>query len=78
MQGMSDAQLRGWVENWNTVGKVFDALRRKDLVALTDDDVRRMVDDLFSGPYPFDLPSRAVSGLVEQQRWFAKSHDRAR
>ena len=38
---------------------------------MTDDDVRRAVADLFSGPLPRDLPERTTSGLIEQQRLFA-------
>jgi len=44
---------------------------------MTDDDVRSAIADLFSGPLPPDLPARATSGLVEQQRLFAILRRRA-
>jgi hypothetical protein len=71
---MGNAQLRKLVKTWTTAREKLAAIRRSELEALTDDGVRRHVRDLFSGPYPFDLPPRAKSGLVEQQRWFAKLH----
>jgi hypothetical protein len=44
---------------------------------MTDDDVRRAVAELFSGPLPSDLPPRATSGLIEQQRLFTVLRRRA-
>lgn len=74
---MSDALLRNWVETWDRAGKEMGAIRRRELEAMTDDDVRRHVEALFSGNYPRDLPPRLESGLVEQQVWFAKLHAKA-
>ena len=71
-----DALLRRWAENWERAGKVMEAMRRHALEAMTDEDVRRHVADIFSGPYPYDLPPRTESGLVEQQRLFAKLRTR--
>ncbi|MGH8706217.1 MAG: hypothetical protein ACREUO_12470 [Burkholderiales bacterium] len=73
---MSDELMRKWIENWRRVGPELEAIRRRELQAMTDDDVRRYVSDLFTGPYPDDLPPRRTSGLVEQQRWFALWHQR--
>lgn len=68
---MVDALLKRWSEAWNSAGAELEARRRADLRALTDDEVRRAVADLFSLPQPRDLPPRLGSGLVEQQRLFA-------
>lgn len=68
---MSDADVKRWVETWERAGRELAALRRRELQAMTDDDVRRAVADLFSGVAPDDLPTRTTSGLVEQQRLFA-------
>jgi hypothetical protein len=76
MGHMSDELLRKWIDNWTETGKVLEALRRRELEALTDDDVRKIVDQLFSGPMGTDLPPKAESGLVEQQRWFARMRAR--
>ena len=69
---MSADLLRNWVETWTRAGLELDAIRRRELEALTDDDIRRIVQNLMSVPLPPDLPIRLDSGLVEQQRWFAR------
>ena len=74
---MSDADVKRWAETWERAGRKLDALRRRELQAMTDDDVRRAVADLFSGVAPSDLPPRTSSGLVEQQRLFAALRKRA-
>jgi hypothetical protein len=68
---MSADLLRKWVETWKRAGPELDAIRRRELEALTDNDIRRIVQNLMSVPLPPDLPMRLDSGLVEQQRWFA-------
>ena len=68
---MSDVELKRWAETWERAGRELSALRRRELQAMTDDDVRRAVAELFSGPDPSDLAPRATSGLIEQQRLFA-------
>lgn len=69
---MNDADLKRWSRQWDKAALSLDAVRRRDLQALTDDDVRRAVADLFSVPLPSGLPPRLTSGLVEQQRLFAR------
>jgi hypothetical protein len=74
MSIVSDELLRRWIENWTETGKALEAIRRSELAAMTDADVREAVADLLTIPLPPDLPLRFESGLVEQQRWFAKLH----
>lgn len=74
---MSDVELKQWAETWERAGRELSALRRRELQAMTDDDVRRAVSDLFSSPLPPDLPAPATSGLIEQQRLFAVLRRRA-
>lgn len=69
---MSTELLRKWVETWTRAGPELDAIRRRELEALTDDDIRQIVQNLMSVPLLPDLPMRLDSGLVEQQRWFAR------
>ncbi|MFY9316731.1 MAG: hypothetical protein WAO95_14395 [Burkholderiales bacterium] len=71
---MSDAQLRAWVRNWQELGPLLSAIKRRELEAMTDADVRAHVEALFTGWNPADWPARTESGLVEQQRWFARAH----
>jgi len=74
---VSDGELKRWADTWQRAGRELSALRRIELQAMTDDDVRRAVADLFSGPLPPDLPERSTSGLIEQQRLFAVLRRRA-
>lgn len=69
---MSDAELKRWAETWERAGRELARIRREELARMTDDDVRRAISDLFSGAPTPDLEPRTTSGLVEQQRLFAK------
>lgn len=69
---MSDAELKRWAETWERAGRELARIRREELARMTDDDVRRAISDLFSGAPMPDLEPRTTSGLVEQQRLFAK------
>lgn len=73
---MSDDQLRAWVQNWIELGPILEAIKRRELEAMTDDQAREAAADLLSFPLPADLPPRLDSGLVEQQYWFSKFHSR--
>ncbi|MFM9969141.1 MAG: hypothetical protein ACKVQK_12175 [Burkholderiales bacterium] len=73
---MTDTKLRALAQNWNEVGPLLDAIKRHELEAMTDADVRAHVAALFGGSYPYETTQRSESGLVEQQRWFAKAHRR--
>lgn len=68
---MSDADLKRWAATWESAGRALEALRRRELQAMSDDDVRRAIADLFVDTVQSDLPARMTSGLVEQQRLFA-------
>jgi hypothetical protein len=69
---MSDALTRRWVETWAFAGKELEAIKRRELEAMTDEQARAAALDLLTMPLPADLPPRIDSGLVEQQRWFSK------
>jgi hypothetical protein len=71
---MSDALIRKWVETWALAGKELEAIKRRELEAMTDEQAREAALDLLTMPLPADLPPRIDSGLVEQQRWFSKLH----
>jgi hypothetical protein len=74
---MTNADLKWWAETWERAGRELALIRRRELQAMTDEDVRRAVADLFSGAVPADLPPRTTSGLVEQQRLFSLLRQRA-
>lgn len=69
---MVNADLKRWADNWTAAGRALKDVRRRELQAMTDEDVRRAIADVFSVPAPQDLPPRTSSGLVEQQRLFAR------
>lgn len=69
---MSDADLKRWAETWERAGRELDALRRRELKAMTDEQAKAAALDLLTIPLPEDLPARDGSGLVEQQRRFAR------
>ena len=71
---MTDAKLGAWVRNWIEVGPILATIKRRELEAMTDADVRAHVEALFGGFYPAESAQRTESGLVEQQQWFAKAH----
>ena len=64
--------LRRWVATWQTAGPALDAIRQRELAGLTDDEVRRRIADLFPDDAVDDRPLRPSSGLIEQQRYFAR------
>jgi hypothetical protein len=68
------ALILRWIETWKRAGPALEAIRRRELEALTDDDVRLYVQQIHGLPLPPGLPPRVESGLVEQQRWFARLH----
>jgi hypothetical protein len=63
---------RRWVETWRLAGADLERIRRKELREL---DTYRAIE-LLCGPADYSRPPRAPmpsSGLVEQQRLFAKA-----
>lgn len=63
-----------WIRTWAQAGPELEAIRRRELEAMTDADVRAHVQALFTGWPLSDTGLARESGLVEQQRWFAKAH----
>jgi hypothetical protein len=69
---VSDADIKRWAETWERAGRELDALRRRELQAMTDEQAKAAALDLLTMPLPEDLPPRHNSGLVEQQRRFSR------
>jgi len=64
-------QARRWVQTWRDAGPRLEEIRRRELRHL---DVFRAIA-LLCGPADYHVPPRAAkptSGLVEQQRLFAR------
>lgn len=71
----AEAMMRRWVETWKRAGPELEAIRHAEIRAA---DTQRAVQHLFSedGELVRRAPIRLTSGLVEQQRWFMKLHER--
>ena len=67
-----DALLRRWVATWIKAGPKLEAIRRRELRALSDQERMRIADELLQIGFRFARP-RPTSGLVQQQRWFQKA-----
>lgn len=60
-----------WLAAWRRAGPAMDRLRREALRGLDHREVIAAFDDAFVGVLR-DTPPRTTSGLVEQQRHFAR------
>jgi hypothetical protein len=62
--------LRRWAETWERVGRELEAIRRREIESV---DTQEAIRQIFgSGPLIDNAPPRTTSGLVEQQKWFAR------
>jgi hypothetical protein len=75
---MSDANAKRWMQQWRNSARALAAVKRAELVALTDDDVRRAISWLLADTQSVykDPQRQRFSGLVIQQRYFKKLHPR--
>ena len=62
-------QGRAWVRTWEKAGRELERIRAQELAAMTEDDARRAMLDVFDLWTPPEEPSTS-SGLLEQQRLF--------
>ena len=70
---MRDQRIQEWVETRDPAGPELEALERLEREAMTDPDARTFLKELFTRWRPGDIAMILSSGLVEQQRWFAKA-----
>ena len=63
--------MRRWVQTWQQAGQHLDEIRRREIQST---DTREAIRQLFGSSTAMldNSPSRATSGLVDQQAWFAK------
>lgn len=67
------AAVRDFAERWKQVGPELERIRSQSLREQTEDEHRRAIIDVLSGPLEWFLQgSRPDSGLVKQQEVFAK------
>ena len=72
MQDQDEQRNREWVENWAKAGPKLEAIRRRELRAMTCEERIRAIDTLLQIGCRFAKP-RTSSRLVEQQRLFQKA-----
>ncbi|MHC4179271.1 MAG: hypothetical protein ACYSWU_17295 [Planctomycetota bacterium] len=65
-------RTREWVENWAKVGPKLEALRRRELRAMTYEQRIQAIESVLHLGALLRKP-RTTSGLVEQQRLFRKA-----
>lgn len=66
-----DRDTEKWVRTWQTAGPLLAEIERRELAQMTDEEWRQAVEDVLS-VIPPDAEVPMTSGLVEQQKWFAK------
>jgi len=67
---------RLWLRAWKSAGPALERVRRDELRRLDG----HAAIALLTGPADYTVEprkARATSGLIEQQRWFAKARSRA-
>ena len=73
------AALAAYARRWRTLGPELDRMRAEALHAQSEKEHRRAISDVLTGPIEWFLQgSRPDSGLVEQQRIFAKVRAKTR
>lgn len=72
-ESAAEDRSREYILGWARAGEALKAVRRRELAELTDEEALVMADDLLRALDALPRqPLRRWSGLVEQQRLFAK------
>lgn len=71
-----DRDTRDWVRTWQAAGPLLAEIERRELAQMTDEEWQQAVEDVLS-ILPRDAEAPTTSGLVEQQKWFAKLHQKS-
>ncbi len=64
------ADLIRWTRAWNIAGARLAGERAARLRAMADDDARKIIERIFSGPAPIRFERE--SGLIPQQQLFRR------
>lgn len=71
MDESRDDLTRRWVETWKTAGPELERLRAEEIRNTDTAKAIEQLDDAYESARRHWTPSK-TSGLVEQQRWFAR------
>lgn len=66
-----DRDTEKWVRTWQAAGPLLAEIERRELEQMTEAEWQQAVEDVLS-VLPSDTEVPTTSGLVEQQKWFAK------
>ena len=66
-----DRDTEKWVRTWQAAGPLLAEIERRELEQMTEEEWQQAVADVLS-VIPPDAEVPTTSGLVEQQKWFAK------
>jgi hypothetical protein len=61
-----------WVEHWQRVGPILEQINAEELRAMDAQEAIQRILPMCDWCFEHSEP-RTTSGLVEQQRWFAKA-----
>ena len=73
MTEQEKGRIRAWIKNWEAVGPVLEAERRKSIRLVNTAEAIASLDLAYKSAR-LHCPRRKSSGLVEQQRWFKRGH----
>lgn len=73
MTDQEKAQTRAWIKNWQELGPILEAERRKSIRNVDTAEAIASLDLAYKSAR-LHCPRRTSSGLVEQQRWFKRGH----
>jgi hypothetical protein len=71
-------QERAFVEGWKAAGPELKRIRAQELGAITDETRLDIIERIFSSDFPIPEHRMKTSGLVEQQRRFARIRESLR
>jgi len=71
MDDSQDELTRRWVETWKTAGPQLERLRAEEIRNTDTAQAIEQLDDAYESARLHWTPP-TTSGLVEQQRWFAR------
>ena len=71
-------RIHQYVENWKTVSAIMEAMKAEELRNLTEAQAAEQFNGMDCDPSMYWTPEERIvsSGLIEQQRLFAKAHGR--
>ena len=76
MKELTQAEKKRWMRQWKSAALALQQVKRRELAAMTDDDVRKAISWLLADTTTqYKNPRyQTYSGLIDQQRYFKKMY----